>query len=592
MTNYFILLFWIASISFLRSQDDNSNNGNASDSETNTTSANQNAGATTSSSNSRLNRGQTSSVFNGNNSGFSQNNSFSATIAINEALSNKPSFSLAARGFFVPENKAIEIDAILKGIPEIDIFFEASVSFADNFISSDQFIDEVNNNSIFREGIIKTPQISETLISDVLLFNLFTNDPELFVVAENLRLSDQSIDFNTSLQLFVNEGLPSIQDTSSPSIIRNPLITEGAIQLSDLLLRELIITGDHSQKTGNTVAGGSAVNQNANLNEYESYFWDRTRLYTSGFTLDVLDTVASYSSSSSIANNINAVITAADIQNRDGSSFINLGEFINDNNNTNLLGAHNFDSRIELDDVKLHDFFGALAGKITVKDTIIDLSDYMNSTYGVSPFADSPEHVFIASFGDLFLEGNITIGSGSVYDSNSHNVDSVTFGAANDLQIKENTKIKVVNVSLVMGSKKTLNMKNISLESNKDILLGSLDSLIFNNSSITIGGNNAGTFIAYATNKITADNLSFLNIRDIYMASNTVSLSNIDFPVGSNVHLVSKDGPIDGKYPNFNSEVVNRVNFIQNVTYGSSSAMSDKATFDANSQGKIRLTKF
>jgi hypothetical protein len=560
-----VLLFF-AFISLLNSQEKDSegNNGNSGDATTKTTSANQNAASTTSSSNSRLSRGGTSLV-SPINSSFPQTKSLSGATSINEALSSKPSFSFASRGFSLPDRKAIEINAILKGIPDMNILFEGSVSFADSLISNELFINEITNNSIFREGIIKTPQLSETLIINVPLFSSFSNDPGLFQVAENLRLSDLSIDLKISLELAARKE-PLISFNSNPSSIGNPLITEGAIQLSDLLLRELVITGNHSNKTGKTVQSGSAVTQNANLQEYESYFWDRTRLYTSGFTLDVLDTVASYSSSSSIANNINTVIKASDIKNGDGSSFVNLGEFINDQNNTNLLGAHYFDPSTDLDNVKLHEFFGALAGKITVKDTIIDLTDYMDSIYGVSPFSESPKHVFIASFGDLFLEGDITIGRGLVYESKSNNVDSVTFGAANNLQIKENTKIKVVNVSLVMGSKKSINMKNVSLESNRGILLGSLDSLIFDNSSITIGGGDFGTFRAYATNKITADNLSFSKIRDIYMAANTVSLRNVDFPTGSDVHLVSKDGPIDGKYPNFNSEVLNRVNFIQNVT--------------------------
>jgi len=54
----------------------------------------------------------------------------------------------------------------------------------------------------------------------------------------------------------------------------------------------------------------------------------------------------------------------------------------------------------------------------------------------------------------------------------------------------------------------------------------------------------------------------------------TVNLSNLNFPSGSQVKLNSAYGGIDGKYPNFNSMLYGRVNFIQNIRYANNPVMS------------------
>ena len=63
------------------------------------------------------------------------------------------------------------------------------------------------------------------------------------------------------------------------------------------------------------------------------------------------------------------------------------------------------------------------------------------------------------------------------------------------------------------------------------------------------------------------------------MEAMTINLSNINFPSGSSVNLNSLYGAIDGKYPNFGSTQYGRVNFIQNMMYGSN-ALTDTSSFD------------
>ena len=68
----------------------------------------------------------------------------------------------------------------------------------------------------------------------------------------------------------------------------------------------------------------------------------------------------------------------------------------------------------------------------------------------------------------------------------------------------------------------------------------------------------------------------------ILMEAQTIRLSNVDFPAASMVNLNSLKGPIDGKYPNFGTNVsaaeqVGRVNFLRQVSSGGNSIMNRQA---------------
>ena len=71
------------------------------------------------------------------------------------------------------------------------------------------------------------------------------------------------------------------------------------------------------------------------------------------------------------------------------------------------------------------------------------------------------------------------------------------------------------------------------------------------------------------------------------MEAQTVNLRNLNFPSGSTVKLNSAYGPLDGKYPNFNSIMWGRVNFITNIRYADHLIMSRPA-FDSHG-GKISI---
>ena len=72
----------------------------------------------------------------------------------------------------------------------------------------------------------------------------------------------------------------------------------------------------------------------------------------------------------------------------------------------------------------------------------------------------------------------------------------------------------------------------------------------------------------------------------------TINLSNLNFPSNSNVILNSLYGGMDGKYPNFGSVQYGRVNFIQNIMYGSQS-ITDRSSFNQYGNNiKIGTTSF
>ena len=93
-----------------------------------------------------------------------------------------------------------------------------------------------------------------------------------------------------------------------------------------------------------------------------------------------------------------------------------------------------------------------------------------------------------------------------------------------------------------------------------------------------------------AANELQVNNLRFSeSVKRIAMEAMTINLSNVNFPSASTVNLNSLHGGIDGKYPHFNSIKPGRVNFIEQIRYGSHLIM-DRAAFDAHG-GNITIGK-
>jgi hypothetical protein len=88
-----------------------------------------------------------------------------------------------------------------------------------------------------------------------------------------------------------------------------------------------------------------------------------------------------------------------------------------------------------------------------------------------------------------------------------------------------------------------------------------------------------------AAKNLYVDGLRFnQGIPNIVMEATTIRLRNVDFPAAAKVNLNSLKGAIDGRYPNFGTNVsaarqLGRVNFIENVKAGGN-LMYNRASFD------------
>ena len=133
---------------------------------------------------------------------------------------------------------------------------------------------------------------------------------------------------------------------------------------------------------------------------------------------------------------------------------------------------------------------------------------------------------------------------------------------------------------------------NVKFRSNGDLYVGATRFLIIDNSSVE---STPGFFVGsgrdlylHAADLIdltgtNSTNVMFTNnTRSITMAAATINLTNITFPVGSVASLNSKLGQT-----NFSgSSVVGKVNFINNVFYGTQSLTSNADLFGATSLNK------
>ena len=100
------------------------------------------------------------------------------------------------------------------------------------------------------------------------------------------------------------------------------------------------------------------------------------------------------------------------------------------------------------------------------------------------------------------------------------------------------------------------------------------------NSAMETSGRGSDFVHLLAYNELAVNNLAFSEqIRQITMEAMTINLYNLNFPDGSMVKLNSQYGGVDGKYPNFNSSVYGRVNFVENIRY-SSNLIMDRPSFD------------
>ncbi|HAE12206.1 MAG TPA: hypothetical protein DCG39_11250, partial [Opitutae bacterium] len=180
----------------------------------------------------------------------------------------------------------------------------------------------------------------------------------------------------------------------------------------------------------------------------------------------------------------------------------------------------------------------------------------------------------VASTDKLTLTGNV------VFSPSSTTSDLILMSAGT-LDLSGASSVFFGGDELGIGSFNQLDVKNVSLSAG-EISLRSLDSIVIDNVEMQTTGKGADFVHLLAANELQVNNLRFSeSVKQVAMEAMTINLSNVTFPSASSVSLKSLYGGIDGKYPNFNTIMYGRVNFIQQVKSGNHLIM-DRAAFDAH----------
>jgi hypothetical protein len=293
--------------------------------------------------------------------------------------------------------------------------------------------------------------------------------------------------------------------------------------------------------------------------------FNRANMVKNDFTVKMIELGANYSGNQSISSAITSAVNSGTLSAEDG--YVGkLSAVLSNTSNYGLLGARNKDVgnlfNLTTDDVE------AFAGKnVTI-----------NTTSEVDLSAQSTKIFAIAGGNDLSISSDVTFSKrGSTW-----NKETLAIGAADDLTISKGKTVEYKGNYLGIGANDSLKLEEVTLKAKNGIGVASLDDVDITNGSFDISGK--GGFGIYAQDEINVNGLTFAGAGTaeyIYMEARTVNLSNIDFPTGSKVDLLSELGPINSKYPNFGSTVAGRVNFIEAVSYGgAANAMTDTATFE------------
>ncbi len=199
-------------------------------------------------------------------------------------------------------------------------------------------------------------------------------------------------------------------------------------------------------------------------------------------------------------------------------------------------------------------------------------------------FAEGQTEFFLTAANEISVSGdvNFTAAKKSVTSDLA-----LSLGAGSHFSFTAGSKLTFLDGRLNLGSRETSEFVEVSMEAGGDISIASLESLVFQDSSLKArAGDSIHLEAAY---DISVNGLQFSNqLKEVYMQAITVDLQNVFFPDGSMVYLQSQFGGIDGLYPTFPTGDPNnllgnrqfgRVNFIENVGYAET-IINNRQTFD------------
>ncbi|MFP6886643.1 MAG: hypothetical protein VB997_03745, partial [Opitutales bacterium] len=153
--------------------------------------------------------------------------------------------------------------------------------------------------------------------------------------------------------------------------------------------------------------------------------------------------------------------------------------------------------------------------------------------------------------------------------------------SGNELETTSALTLDAATNDLVLSVRRDVVLEGAVLRGAREVAIRSLQDLSLRNSEMSA----SDLATLKAAKDLYLDGLNFnANLSKIVMEATTIRLMNINFPANAAINLNSLKGPIDGRYPNFGTNVsaaqeLGRVNFLQNVKAGGN-LMDTRTSFD------------
>ena len=198
-----------------------------------------------------------------------------------------------------------------------------------------------------------------------------------------------------------------------------------------------------------------------------------------------------------------------------------------------------------------------------------------NSNILSSYFSGSTKTVIVSSLEDISASESFSWETPEVLDTR------LVLMSGGKVNLKKGISLQSATSDLLISSRKDLQLDQVTLDVADEVAVRGLQDVQLNN--VTMGANMQAT--VKARRNLNVDGLNFnRGVSNILMEATTMRLSNVNFPANSAIRLNTLKGAIDGRYPNFGTNIsaaqqVGRVNFIKNVSAGGN-VMSNRQTFD------------
>ncbi|MEC7542997.1 MAG: FecR family protein, partial [Verrucomicrobiota bacterium] len=175
----------------------------------------------------------------------------------------------------------------------------------------------------------------------------------------------------------------------------------------------------------------------------------------------------------------------------------------------------------------------------------------------------------------LELKGELMMSSGDGGDAR------MVLMSGDSINVAQGTKLSAVLSDLVVAARADVLMQDVALESAREVAIRSLRNIELQQVKI-----HADSMVRMkASRELNVNGLELSQkLPSLILEATTIRLRNVDFPSSTAVQLNSLKGPIDGKYPNFGTQIpmssqLGRVNFLENVKSGGN-LLKDRMTFD------------